>query len=62
MKEDLDFLELDLVGHDGGDAAGEFAQTINAVDVYTGWNEPSAFLLVNLVYRAQGSSNEIKCG
>lgn len=36
------FLELDLVGHDGGDAAGEFAQTINAVDVYTGWTETEA--------------------
>ncbi len=36
------FIEIDLVGHDGGDASGDFAQTLNATDVATGWTEPRA--------------------
>jgi hypothetical protein len=36
------FVEIDLVGHDGGDARGEFVQTLDVTDVYTGWTETEA--------------------
>lgn len=31
------FTEIDLVAHDGGSSSGDFLQTLNAVDVYSGW-------------------------
>ncbi|MGD0886363.1 MAG: hypothetical protein ABSA46_16090, partial [Thermodesulfovibrionales bacterium] len=34
--------EIDLVGHDGGDAHGEFAQTLDVTDVCTTWTETEA--------------------
>jgi len=36
------FMEIDLVGHDGGDASGEYMQSLNCVDVCTGWTETFA--------------------
>ena len=36
------FLEIDLVGHEGGSSAGEFCQTLDATDVATGWSEQIA--------------------
>ena len=36
------FLEIDLVAHDGGNSRGDFAQTLNAVDVATGWTQTRA--------------------
>lgn len=36
------FCEMDLVGHDGGDAAGEFAFTLDLTDVCTAWTETEA--------------------
>lgn len=33
------FIEIDLVGHDGGDNNGEFYFSLNATDVATGWTE-----------------------
>lgn len=36
------FLEIDLVGHDGGNASGEFLFTLDATDVATGWTETVA--------------------
>ena len=33
------YFEIDLVGHDGGNSSGDFAQTLNMVDVDTGWTE-----------------------
>jgi hypothetical protein len=36
------FVEIDLVGHDGGDPSGEFAQTLNVTDIATGWTEGQA--------------------
>lgn len=36
------FAEMDLVGHDGGDARGEFAQTLHLTDVCTSWCEMQA--------------------
>ncbi len=34
------FVEIDLVGHEGGIAQGEFGFTLNLTDVDTGWTEP----------------------
>jgi hypothetical protein len=36
------YLEADLVGHDGGISSGDFAQSLNFVDVLTGWDESVA--------------------
>lgn len=36
------FTEIDLVGHDGGDGHGEFAQTLDVTDVCTAWTETEA--------------------
>ncbi len=36
------FFEMDLVGHDGGNAKGIFAFTLNMTDVKTGWSEQVA--------------------
>ncbi len=33
------FLQIDLVGHDGGDNNGHFYYTLDATDVATGWTE-----------------------
>ncbi len=33
------FLEVDLVGHEGGNPRGDFCQSLVAVDVSTGWTE-----------------------
>jgi hypothetical protein len=32
------FVEADLVGHDGGNASGDFAQSLNFTDIATGWD------------------------
>jgi len=36
------FCEMDLVGHDGGDASGEYAQTLDVTDIRTAWTETEA--------------------
>jgi hypothetical protein len=36
------YFAMDLVGHEGGNAHGDFACTLNMTDIYTGWTEPSA--------------------
>jgi hypothetical protein len=33
------FLEIDLVGHDGGNVSGDFGYTLDTTDVATGWTE-----------------------
>jgi Integrase core domain len=33
------FVEVDLVGHDGGDLNGEFCHTLTGTDIATGWTE-----------------------
>jgi hypothetical protein len=33
------FVEIDLVSHDGGNAAGQFAYTLTVTDIATGWTE-----------------------
>ncbi len=37
------FVEIDLVGHDGGDANGEFIQTLDVTDVCTTRTEPKQY-------------------
>ncbi len=36
------FVEIDLVGHDGGIGRGEYCQTLDVTDVATGWTETRA--------------------
>lgn len=36
------FAQVDLVGHDGGNVSGFYAQTLTLTDVATGWTEPRA--------------------
>ena len=31
------FVEIDLVGHEGGNSSGEFAMTLTVTDIFTGW-------------------------
>lgn len=38
------FLEIDLVGHDGGVSAGDYCQTLDMTDVATGWTVQAAVL------------------
>lgn len=33
------FVEIDLVGHDDGNASGEHAFTLTVTDIATGWTE-----------------------
>lgn len=36
------FIEVDLVSHEGGNARGDYAYTLDATDVCTGWTETEA--------------------
>jgi hypothetical protein len=36
------FVEIDLVGHEGGDPRGDYIQTLDMTDVCTGWTETQA--------------------
>lgn len=38
------FVEIDLVGHEGGDAYGDFCQTLDVTDVASGWTETAAVI------------------
>jgi hypothetical protein len=38
-EDSLGFLEIDLVSHDGGNASGDFCQTLNTVDIKSGWTD-----------------------
>lgn len=38
------FVEIDLVGHAGGDACGDFCQTLDVTDVSSGWTESAAVI------------------
>lgn len=33
------FVEIDCVGHEGGDPSGDFCQTLTVTDIHTGWTE-----------------------
>ncbi len=41
-EDQLGFLEIDLVGHEGGNARGEHCFSLNAVDIKSGWTEMAA--------------------
>lgn len=36
------FVEIDLVSHEGGDARGDYIQTLDMTDVCSGWTETQA--------------------
>ena len=36
------FIEIDLVSHEGGNARGDYAYTLDATDICTGWTETEA--------------------
>src|SRR3989337_2592845 len=36
------FVEIDLVGHEGGNTSGDYSQTLDVTDVCTGWTEVQA--------------------
>ena len=36
------FMEIDLVGHDGGNISGDYCQSLDATDVASGWNKQRA--------------------
>lgn len=36
------FVEIDLVAHDGGFAGGDYLQTLDMTDIYSGWTEVAA--------------------
>lgn len=36
------FVEIDLVSHDGGSVRGDYIQTLDVTDVFTGWTETKA--------------------
>lgn len=38
------FVEIDLVGHDGGLSSGDFCQTLDVTDVASGWTETEAVI------------------
>jgi hypothetical protein len=38
------FVEIDLVGHDGGDSHGDFCQTLDVTDVASAWTETEAVI------------------
>lgn len=38
------YYQIDLVGHDGGNPNGQFAFTLNAVELFSGWVEPRILL------------------
>jgi len=38
------FVEIDLVGHDGGVSSGDFCQTLDVTDVASGWTESEAVI------------------
>jgi hypothetical protein len=38
-EDEFGYLEIDLVSHDGGNASGDFCQTLNTVDIKSGWTD-----------------------
>lgn len=41
-EDEPGFVEIDCVGHEGGNPSGEFAQTLDVTDICTGWTESQA--------------------
>lgn len=42
MSNDQAFVEIDLVAHDGGLAAGDYCQSLDLTDIATTWTETLA--------------------
>jgi hypothetical protein len=40
--QEVGFVEVDTVAHNGGDPSGEFIYSLNLVEIYSGWNEQYA--------------------
>lgn len=38
-EDEPGFVEIDCVGHEGGDPSGDFCQTLTVTDINTGWTE-----------------------
>ena len=63
------FVEIDLVGHEGGNSFGEFGFTLTATDISTGWtvnrsvrNEAAArFALAAQVHAATAVESDQRC-
>jgi len=51
------FIEVDLVGHDGGYIDGFYIQTLTATDIFTGWTETEAVKNKARVWVFQGLKN-----
>ncbi len=43
-EKQVGFVEIDLVGHDGGDAGGDYCQTLDVTDVASTWTETEAVI------------------
>lgn len=43
-EQQAGFVEIDLVGHDGGDASGDYCQTLDVTDVASTWTETCAVI------------------
>src|SRR3989339_1761178 len=43
-EQQAGFVEIDLVGHDGGDASGDYCQTLDVTDVASTWTETGAVI------------------
>jgi len=43
-EKQVGFVEIDLVGHDGGDASGDYCQTLDVTDVASTWTETEAVI------------------
>jgi len=43
-EDEAGFVEMDLVGHEGGNASGQFNYTLNVTDIKTCWTEARAVL------------------
>ena len=41
-EDEVGYTEVDLVSHDGGNTSGDFCQTLDVVDVKSGWTDPQA--------------------
>lgn len=48
------FLEMDLVGHDGGNTQGDYCFTLDMTDVQSGWTEQAAVINKAQVHVFQG--------
>lgn len=43
-EKQVGFVEIDLVGHDGGDVSGDYCQTLDVTDVASAWTETGAVI------------------